>query len=166
MEVQDQTNQQLDKVAELVKEIKFAMLTSAEADGTLSSCPMTTMQMDAQGNLWFFTGKNSQKITGLATDNRINLSYARIDKQDYLSVSGKGEVVTDREKMKELWTAWVKPWFPQGLDDPNLVLLKVSVDVAEYWDAPGSEVKRLYGLAKGILTGKTDSFGTHDKVTN
>jgi len=164
MDVQAQEFAQLQKVADLVDEIKFAMLTTEEPDGTLRSRPMATMQMDAAGNLWFFAALSSHKIGEVEQHHRVNLSYARLDKQDYLSVSGTCEIVHDKEKMRSLWTPWIKPWFPKGLDDPDLVLLKVTITEAEYWTAPGSAVVRLYGLAKGMLTGNTDALGDHRKV--
>ncbi|HYC42521.1 MAG TPA: pyridoxamine 5'-phosphate oxidase family protein [Noviherbaspirillum sp.] len=164
MDVQEQTFDQLQKVADLVKEIKFAMLTTEEPDGTLRSRPMATMQMDASGVLWFFTALSSPKIEEAEQHRQVNLSYARIDKQDYLSVSGTCEIVRDKDKMLALWTPWVKPWFPRGVDDPDLVLLKVTINEAEYWTAPGSAVVRLYGLAKGMLTGNTDALGDNRKV--
>ncbi|WP_194720638.1 pyridoxamine 5'-phosphate oxidase family protein [Noviherbaspirillum malthae] len=164
MDVQQQAHEELQDVAQLVEEIKFAMMTTEEDDGTLRSRPMSTMQMDAAGNLWFFTGLDSPKVEEALQHRQVNLSYARPDKQDYLSVSGIAEVVRDKEKMRSLWTPWIKPWFPNGLDDPNLVLLKVAITEAEYWVAPGSAVKRMYGLAKGIMTGNTDALGDNRKV--
>lgn len=164
MDVQQQAHQELQDVAQLVEEIKFAMMTTEEEDGTLRSRPMSTMQMDSAGNLWFFTGLDSPKVDEALQHRQVNLSYARPDKQDYLSVSGVVEVVRDKEKMRSLWTPWIKPWFPDGLDDPNLVLLKVAITEAEYWVAPGSAVKRMYGLAKGIMTGNTDALGDNRKV--
>lgn len=166
MDVQQQATDNMEKVAELVKEIRFAMLTTAEPDGTLHSRPMSTLQMDEEGCLWFFTGEHSYKVGDVDQQARVNLAYARPDKQDYLSISGTAEVVHDRAKMEELWTPWLKPWFQDGLDDPELVLLKVHVDEANYWDAPGSAVKRLYGLAKGILTGNTDALGGQGSARN
>jgi general stress protein 26 len=163
MDVQQQFGD-LQKVAELVDEIKFAMLSTEEADGTLRSRPMSTLQMDGSGHLWFFTSLSSPKIAEAGQHRQINLSYARPDKQDYLSVSGTAEFVHDKNKMRSLWTPWIKPWFPKGLDDPDLVLLKVTIIEAEYWMAPGSAVKRLYGLAKGIMTGNTDRLGAHRKI--
>lgn len=166
MDAKHQANESMEKVAELVKEIQFAMLTTAEHDGTLHSRPMTTLQMDDDGCLWFFTGADSYKVDDVNEQARVNLAYARPDKQDYLSVAGTAEVVRDRKKMEELWTPWLKPWFQDGLDDPELVLLKVRVEEANYWDGPGSMVKRIYGLAKGILTGNTDALGVHGKAHN
>lgn len=165
MDVKQQANEGMEKVAELVKEIRFAMLTT-EHEGSLHSRPMTTLQLDEQGCLWFFSNEHSSKIDDLNEHTQVNLAYARSDRQDYLSVAGTAEIVRDRKKMEELWTSWLTPWFRDGLDDPELVLLKVTVDEADYWHAPGSMVKRLYGLAKGMLTGKTDALGERGRAQN
>ena len=166
MDVMQQADDNMTRVAKLVEEIKFAMLTTHGLDGTLHSRPMTTLQMDNDGFLWFFTGLDSAKIGDIDAQYQVNLAYARSDKQDYLSITGTAEVERDRRKMESLWTPWLKPWFQDGLDDPNLVLLKVRMDEADYWDAPGSAVKRLYGLAKGMMTGNTDALGEHGNVRN
>jgi general stress protein 26 len=169
MEVHDHEEGELKQVAELVEDIKFTMMTTEEADGSLRSRPMATMQIDLADDgthavLWFFTALSSPKVEEAQQHRQINLSYARPDKQDYLSISGVGEFLRDEEKMRELWTPWIKPWFPEGLDDPDLVLMKVTVTEAEYWMAPGSAVKRVYGLAKGVITGNTDALGEHRKL--
>ncbi len=166
MDVMQQANDSMQKIAQLVEQLQFAMLTTHEHDGTLRSRPMSTLQMDSDGCLWFFTSDHSSKIDDVNEEDHINLSYANADKQDYLSIAGTAEVVRDRAKMQELWTPWMKPWFPDGLDDPDLVLLKVTVVQADYWDSPGSAVKRLYGLAKGMLTNNTDALGEHGRVLN
>ena len=165
MDVQKQADPRLEKVADLIKDIKFAMLTTSELDGTLRSRPLSTMQLDAEGNLWFFTSITSPKIDEIEQNSQVNLSYASPDKQDYVSISGTAETIRDKTKMQALWTPWIKPWFPDGLDDPNLSLLKVRIDEAEYWDAPGNVVTRVYGLAKALATGKTDALGDNEKVT-
>lgn len=164
MDVQEQEFSELKQVADLVEEIKFAMLTTEESDGTLRSRPMATMQMDAVGNLWFFTALSSPKMEEAQHHCHVNLSYAHPDKQDYLSLSGNAEIVRDKEKMRSLWTSWIEPWFPKGLDDPDLVLLKVTITGGEYWTAPGNAAERLYGLAKGMLTGNTSAMGDHHKL--
>jgi general stress protein 26 len=164
MEIDEQHNAALAKVAEMVGEAKFAMLTTLEKDGTLRSRPMATMQLDGEGNLWFFTSLSSSKIAEARPDQQVNLSYSRTDKQDYLSVSGAAELVHDKEKIQALWSPWVKPWFPKGPGDPDLALLKVSIMEAEYWDAPDSATARAYGLVKALATGETDALGEHGKL--
>jgi general stress protein 26 len=165
MDIEKQATEDLQKVAELVGDIKFAMLTTVAADGSLRSRPLSTLKMDAQAQLWFFTSMSSPKMDEIREDVRVGVNYARPDKQDYVSISGTAEVTRDQDKMKEMWTPWIKPWFPRGLDDPDLVLLKVSIDEAEYWDAPGSAIMRSYGFAKAMATGNTDALGTNAKVT-
>ena len=164
MDIQQQHDPQLQAVADLVHDIQFAMVTATGADGVLRSRPMTVMQMDAEGCLWFFTSRAAAKTEDAAQQSAVNLALARPDQQDYLSLSGNAEVVRDPAKMKALWTPWIKPWFPDGLDDPQLTLLKVTLVEAEYWEAPGSAVKRLYALAKGMMTGNTNGLGEHRRI--
>lgn len=166
MDKQPQPNPELEKLAELVKASRIAMLTTAEPDGTLRSRPLATLQFDSEGNIWFFTSISSPKVEEIEEHRQVNLSYADPAKHDFVSISGSAQLVRDREKMRELWTPWIKPWFPRGLDDPDLVLLRVAVHQAEYWDAPASSVKRLYALGKAIATGKTDALGENRKVTH
>ncbi|MGH8284705.1 MAG: pyridoxamine 5'-phosphate oxidase family protein [Steroidobacteraceae bacterium] len=165
MHKQKQSDADLEKLADLIEESRIAMLTTAEPDGTLRSRPLATLQLDARGALWFFTSASSPKVDEIERHRRVNLSYVNPGDEDYVSISGIAETVRDRAKMRELWTPWVKPWFPRGLDDPDLVLLKVTIEQAEYWDAPDSAAKRLYGLAKALATGETDALGRNAKIS-
>jgi len=164
MDIQHQDNHDLQRVAELVEEIRFAMLTTEDTDGTLRSRPMATMQMDGDGSLWFFTALSSPKTDAVDQHHQVNLAYARTDKQDYLSISGSATLVRDKEKMRALWSPWIEPWFPKGVDDPDLALLKVTLSEAEYWDAPGSAARRLAGLARSLVSGNTDQLGENRKL--
>jgi general stress protein 26 len=164
MKKQPQADPNMQKLADLIAEAGIAMLATAEPDGTLRSRPLATLEMDSEGKLWFFTAMSSGKVSEIDQHRKVNLSYVNLDKQDYVSVSGHARLFRDPEKMRELWTPWVEPWFPEGLDDPDLGLLEVTVDDAEYWDAPASKTQRLFGLAKALTSGKTDRLGEHAKV--
>jgi general stress protein 26 len=107
---------------------------------------------------------SSGKVGEIDQHRKVNLSYAHVDKQDYVSVSGHARLLRDREKMNQLWTPWVEPWFPDGLNDPDLGLLEVTVEDAEFWDAPSNRMQRLFELAKALSTGKTDTLGEHGTV--
>jgi general stress protein 26 len=161
---QTQADPAMRKLAELIDAASIAMLTTEEADGSLRSRPLATLQLDSEGRLWFFTGLSSGKVEEIDQHRKVNLSYANLDKQDYVSVSGHARLTRDREKMKQLWTRWVEPWFPKGLDDPDLALLEVTIDEAEYWDAPASRMQRLFGLTKALASGDTSGLGEHGKV--
>ena len=85
----------------------------------------------------------------------------------FISVTGTAELVLDHAKMKELWTEVLKAWFPQGLDDPNIALLKVTVRSAELWNSASPKLVQLYGFAKAKLTGEPhrDEGQEHRKIT-
>jgi general stress protein 26 len=164
MQKQSQAEPAMQKLADLIAEASIAMLTTEDSDGALRSRPLATLQMDSAGKLWFFTALSSGKVGEIDQHRKVNLSYAHVGKQDYVSISGHARLFRDPEKMQELWTPWIEPWFPDGLNDPDLGLLEVTVDEAEYWDAPASRTQRLFGLAKALSTGETGQLGDHAKV--
>lgn len=156
----------LEKLAELIAELRVAMLTTVATDGTLRSRPMATLDYDARdGSLWFFTADDSPKIEEIQGERQVGLAYASPEKQRYVSVSGRAWFLRDRARIAELWTPLAKMWFPQGVDDPRLVLLRVEIEAAEYWDSPSSRMVRLAGLAKARLTGQPpQDLGEHVKL--
>jgi len=157
-------NENIRKLGEMIKEIKFAMLTTAEPDGTLRSRPMATQATEFNGELWFFTAASAPKVGEIEQDHHVNLSYAAPDKNLYVSVSGKARMVRDKQKAEELWNPAYKAWFPKGLDDPDLALLKVSATQAEYWDSSSSAVVHLVGFVKALATGERYHPGENEKI--
>jgi len=155
-----------DKLWELIKDVKIAMLTTEDEHGALHSRPMATQQNDVDGDLWFFTRDSSGKSGEARRHPQINLSYADPDKNRYVSVSGAAEIVRERAKAQELWNPVYRAWFPQGLDDPDLVLLRVRVEQAEYWDSPSSAMVQVAGFVKAMVSGKTyePGPGEHGKI--
>jgi general stress protein 26 len=146
-----QTNDRKESIAklnELIKDIEIAMLTTYDQDGSLHSRPMATQKVEFDGLLWFFTRASSHKVQEIEREHHVNLAYSAPDKQRYVSVSGMARLVKDRPKMEELWNPVYKAWFPDGLDDADLALLKVSVEHAEYWDSPSSFAAQVIKFVK------------------
>jgi general stress protein 26 len=163
MKKDPQSDPGMRKLANLIDEAPIAMLTTEEPDGSLRSRPLATLQMDSQGNLWFFTALSSGKVGEIDQHRKVNLSYVNTNKQSFVSVCGSARLFRDRTKMQELWTPWIKPWFPDGLSDPDLALLEVTINEAEYWDSPAGRAGRLFGLAK-VLSRSTEQLGEHGTV--
>jgi general stress protein 26 len=138
----------------LIKDVETAMLTTVSGEDFLRSRPMVTQKTDDTGVLWFFTNDHQAKAEELEEDPRVNVSYSNPSANRYVSVSGLGEVVHDEEMKRKLWKPILKAWFPDGVDDPHLSLLKVYIEKAEFWDAPASTWVELAGFAKALLTGK------------
>ncbi len=146
-------NADMQKVADMIRDIKFAMITSTGTDGRLRSRPMTTIDVTDDGCLWFFTGEHSEKTSELNTHPLVNVAYSNVQHDTYVSVAGRATVSQDRQKMAEHWSPMLKSWFPKGLDDPNLALLKVEIESAEYWDVKSSKMTQLFDMLKAAATG-------------
>ena len=151
-------------LGELIEGIQVAMMTTVEEDGSLRSRPMWTHDRKFDGELWFFTREHSAKVDAVERDHHVNLSYAEPSKNTFVSVSGRGQLVLDKAKAQELWNPMLKAWFPEGLEDPELALLCVKVEKAEYWDMPNGRMVQLVGFVKAVLTGERYNPGDNEKV--
>ena len=154
----------IEKLNSLIEDIDFAMLTTVDTDGVLRSRPMSTQEAEFNGTLWFFTSDKTHKVEEIERDNRVNASYAKPEDNVYVSVSGAASITKDRAKMEELWNPILKAWFPKGLDDPNICLLKVDVEQAEYWDSPSSTLVQIAGFIKALATGQRADGGENEKI--
>jgi general stress protein 26 len=119
----------------IVAEIKTAMMTTQAGDGTLHSRPMLYAAVEPDGHIWFFTRANSWKVLEVSEPRSpVNLAYAHPESGRFLSLSGTAEIVGDRQKIAELWNEALEPWFPDGLNDPELQLIRVDLQHADFWD--------------------------------
>ena len=159
-----QTRQEAaDRLNELLEGIDFCMLTTISG-GELRSRPMSTQSFDENGDLWFFTSDNTHKVDEITADSRVNIAYSLPDENKYVSVSGRAVLSKDPSKIEELWNPILKAWFPDGLDDPHLSLLKVQIETAEYWESSSSALVQIAGFVKAIVTGEQIDGGDHAKI--
>jgi general stress protein 26 len=159
----DKRSDAIKKLDEMIEGIDFCMLTTIDR-GHLRSRPMSTQQFEFDGDLWFFTSDNTHKVEEIANDGRVNVAYSDPSNNRYVSVSGRASLSKDRAKIEELWNPAHKAWFPDGLDDPHLALLKVEVEEAEYWDSPSSTIVQIAGFVKAIATGTEMDYGENKKL--
>ena len=151
-------------LAEKIKAVRFAMFTTTDEHGHLVSRPMTNQEMDGDGNLWFYTSTDTDLWQNIAARPQVNVSFAEPNDHLYVSVSGTAEREVDRATIKKLWNPMVQAWFPNGPDDPNVVLVRVVSHSAEYWDSQVGRVVQLFQIVKAVLTGTTPDVGTHAHV--
>lgn len=143
--------EEIKQLAHLIRGIDVAMLTTVCSDGTLHSRPMATQDAEFDGTLWFFTSIDAPKVGEVKVECQVNVSYADQSEQRFVSISGRAELVLDREKIIELWNPSYEVWFHQGLDDPQLALLRVEADKAEYWDQRSNTMMQLVGFARNSV---------------
>ena len=141
---------------DLIKDIRFGMLTHRHHDGMLYSHPLTTQNksLDEGSMLYFFIFEKSELASSLRQDGNVNVSYASPNDDRYVSIVGKASVTHDPAKVKQLWSPAAQDWFPDGPTDPDLALLAVEISHAEYWDVEESRMKQFFNKAKAVLTGE------------
>ena len=145
MKTKQQLDERLRRLGQMIEGFNVAMLTTVAEDGSLHSRPMATQYANFDGTLWFFTHAHAHKAGDVARYQKVNISYIDPDKERYISISGQAELVRDREKIQAIWNPTYKTWFPQGLQDPDLALLKISLEQAEYWDSQADTMAQIIG---------------------
>lgn len=156
-----------ERLWDMIKDIRFAMFTARHAGGHLHSRPMTTQNksLDTDSSLWFFMSRGSDPVLDMAQDPEVNISYADVGADSYVSVSGRAGVVEDLAKKQQLWSKMAEAWFPGGADNPDLVLVQVKISHASYWDVKESKLVQLYKMARAAVTGERPTgMGEHAEV--
>jgi general stress protein 26 len=151
---------------DLIKETRFCMLSHRHADGSLHSHPLTTQnkELAADGCLYFFVSKATEVGQRLQQDGSVNLSYANPDKDTWVSVTGNARVLDDMARKRELFNTMAKAWFPNGPDDPDMELVEVRIDEAEYWNVKENKLLQMIKMGKSAVTGKQPQMGEHREV--
>ena len=139
------------RAVEIAQDARYCMVTSTAADGALHARPMTPQQVTDDLEAWFLISRTSEQATDVAERPRVNMSFD--GSSDWLSVAGSATLVDDRRLVEEMWNPVVAAWFPDGPHDPDLVLLRVDAESAEYWKAPGGRAASLLSRVKAKATG-------------
>ncbi|MET9315449.1 pyridoxamine 5'-phosphate oxidase family protein [Kribbella sp. NPDC003505] len=145
-------------VAKLVERATICMFTTMTPDGQHVARPMAVQEVEFDGDLWFFAYAESAKVGEVGANPQVNVSFSNSKQSEWTSIAGHAEVIVDRAKAEQLWSAPLKAWFPDGPETAGLVLLKVHADTAEYWSGPSSKVVRLLGAARAAVTRDPDKF--------
>ncbi|MGB8770400.1 MAG: pyridoxamine 5'-phosphate oxidase family protein [Candidatus Korobacteraceae bacterium] len=145
------TGNPVAKLNEVIRGIDFAMLTTIRTNGILHSCPMATSAADGDGVVWLLSDTNTEKVEAIRTDQRVNLAYSDPASQRYVSIAGRCELLRDHIKIEQVWKPLYKAWFPKGTEDPNLILLAVHVQFAEYWSEPEGRMVQIQGFSQATI---------------
>lgn len=152
-----------EKVRKLIEDERFAMITNVDrGEGRLVSRPMAVQQVEDDDTLWFFTSETADKAKQLEVDPTVNVAFS--SRSSWVSIAGRADIVDDRAKIHELWDKSVEAWFPDGPDSPDVGLLRVTPDSAEYWDSPGGRIATAIAYAKAKVTGERPDTGENEVV--
>jgi len=133
----------------LIKDIPIAMLTTRNRSGALHSRPMVTHEQDNDQIIWFFSEEKTQKNDDITDFSQVNIAYGDSVGHRYISICGQAEKITNRDLIKKHWRPHYMKWFPQGPDNPNLILLKITPDHISYWISPSDWAEKSLPLVNG-----------------
>lgn len=156
----------IEKMREISKAANICMFVTNLTELPLSARPMVTQQVDEEGNIWFMSGRDSDKNEHIATDNSVQLFYSHTGGYEYLSIYGHAYIVDDKSKVDELWTPMAKTWFEEGKDDSNLSLIKVVPQDAYYWDTKDNKLISLFKFALSSIGVKSKDDGGVEGTLN
>jgi general stress protein 26 len=149
------------KLMSMIEALDFGMLTTMDEDNNLRSRPMSTQKAE-DGVLWFLTSASTPKADEIKNESDVNISYADPSTQTYISVSGKASTSKDKKQIRAVWNDDAKQWFPKGIDDPDLAVIKVKLVKAEYWDIDQRGMQEL--LKQGAEGEELDQAIDHKKI--
>lgn len=164
MEKNLDNKQALEKFRKLAEEINICMFITNTMGDQEHTRPMATIEVEDNGTLWFFTDVRSIKVEEINTQREVHLVYAHPGKESYLDVWGSATVVTDRQQVVDKWSPVVKAWFPDGVSDPNLGLLKVQPIEAYYWESETGKMVKFLKMAASVVTGQRLAEGAQGSI--
>lgn len=150
------------KCRSLISGLQVAMLTTANAAGDMHSQPMAMHDIDDDGCVWFFTRREQNEVLKDGHETRCAVTIEDGKGERFIAMSGKAVVIDDGEREHQLWTPEMRAFFPDGVDAPDLVLVKFSVENVEYWDSPQGPMAQVVGFVKAAMTGHEGWGGTHE----
>jgi general stress protein 26 len=150
-----------DRVWTLMEKISICMLSTRDGE-QIRSRPMGAYVRRQDNAVYFLTDVRRHKDDEIQKFPSVCLAFADASGQKYVSMTGRAAVSNDRGKIRELFSTPAKAWWDSA-DDPNIRVLKVTPNDAEYWDSPGTVVSYIK-MAAAAATGTRPEIGDNRKV--
>ena len=161
MEKNLNSKEAITKLQSLIKDIGTCMFFTNTQAGIHNTRPMAAIEVDGNGNVWFFANKQSSKVADIRKDTNVHLVFANTTKDTYLDLRGRASIEEDKKSIEDKWNPIVKAWFPEGKNDPQLCLIKVKTDEAHYWDTDTTKMVEMLKIVASVVTGKQLAEGVH-----
>jgi general stress protein 26 len=115
---------------------------------------MGCLQSEFDGTLWFLSLRDSLKLREISKAQQVLVAYDKPSEFEYVSVSGRVQVVEDRQRVAQIWNEGLRVWFPKGTEDPEIALIAVEVERAKYWTDAASATYA-WAYVRSRVTGKS-----------
>ncbi len=148
-------NNQVEKLQGLLQDFSTVMLITMGGPAGCHARPMAVARVDKNADLWLFTSRDSAKVREIGADARVQV-HGQAGWTNCVVLCGNATAVEDRALIRDIWKPAFKVWFPEGADDPNIVLIHVRGERAEYWDNTGANrFTYIYQSIKALVQGTT-----------
>ncbi|MCX7322147.1 MAG: pyridoxamine 5'-phosphate oxidase family protein [Hyphomicrobiales bacterium] len=130
----------LSDLADKMREIDFAMLSTRAEGGQIAARPMSNNgDVDYDGDSFFFTFEQSHTVQDIQRDPQVGLSFTGAkgllgQPPIFISIEGEAELIRDKAAFEAHWTKDLDYWFKDGIDTPGVVLIKVHASRLHYWN--------------------------------
>lgn len=151
------------KIKELAENIDFAMMETNLGAKQTHIIPMSTKEVDDDGNIWFLSNKKSDHNRYLNADNSVQLIYSKPGDFEFMTIFGHASISTERPVLEKYYGKSDDAWF-EGINDPNLTAIKVVPEDAHYWDTKNGKLISLLKMGMGAVTGEKQDLGEHGEL--
>lgn len=157
------SNEAKEKIKQLAESIDFTMLVTNLKSQPFHTVPMSTKEVDNDGNVWFLSNKDSIHNAHIEREKKAHLIYADKGSFEFLSIYGRATIGFDRDRIKDLYGKGDDAWF-DGVNDPNITTIKIEPEDAHYWDTKNGKVVSLLKMVGGAITGNEPDLGVEGEL--
>lgn len=129
----DRDGRDIQQLLFLIQDTAVAMFVTAARARPL---PMHPVPFD--GTLWFLASSASGLVAEIGRRPGVLLTFAHPAGQSHVALRGAAREQSDAAMLASLWRPGLQAWFPGGPGDPDLRLVRVTVEQAEFWDTPSA----------------------------
>lgn len=157
------TDEAVNKLKELATGIDFAFLATNLGMQAAHAVPMSTKEVDEEGNIWFLSNKNSEHNKHITDQGIAQLYYGKPGSMEFLTVFGNATISTDKSTIEKLYVKSDDNWF-DGKDDPNITAIKIQPQDAHYWEPKSNALVSLVKMGVGFITGQRQELGKEGDI--
>ena len=153
----------LEKFVEVLRKFDNAVLATVNPEGQIHARPMAIFDTEEDGSMLFITDDASAKVHEIENEPHATVICQK-GWSTTVTMSGGAALYRDVERVRENWKKEYQAWFPEGPDDPRIVLIRVQAERGEYWDNSGLKAFRyMTQAAKAIATGQRPQVDRQDQ---
>ena len=157
------STENVDRVWSMIQEIPVAMVVTHWGDGDhLRARPMAVRPFPEEGAIYFLTDADAPKSEEIERNDSICIALANNEKQKYVSITGRAEIIDDRDRVKQIWSIYDKAFWSNA-EDPRIRLLRVWPESAEFWVGAGALATAVKLVEAGV-SGRRVSLATNERV--